>query len=1073
MDGDRLQKAEELFHAALLLSINERNQLLSEASQSDPDIVDEVRSLLLAYEQAGSFLDANPIFIDSAIGAPYTSLSGQEVGHFKILSLLGKGGMGEVYLAEDTKLRRKVAIKAFSAETIKKDQANKRLMREARAAANLDHPNICSVYEMREEQGRVLMIMQYIEGEPLSSKIENKALNLRESLDIAIQIADALSEAHRHGIIHRDIKPQNVILTSQGQVKVLDFGLAKILTPYQSTGDERMSGSLITEENVIMGTPIYMSPEQAKGEYVDYRSDLFSLGSLLFECVTGCQPFSGGSIAEIFANILHSNPRPASTFNPIIPPQLDAVLSKALAKEASQRYASASEMLTELRSIRGSLATNVQAVLMPPQTPSGKLQEMVSTISSNLRRSNYLKITATVLTVILLSFLLITFYFRSDSHNQISSEAKQWYEQGMNDMRWESYYQATRALERAVKLDSNFALSHARLAEAWSELDYTEKAKNELLLATSMIRNRESLSNMDSLYIDALIATSQRNFAGAVEIYKQIAELAADSEKQRAYLDLGRAHEKNEDHEKALESYLQSIKYDPRYAPAFLRLGRLYSQNQDIKNAFHSYDEAEEIYQDTGNQEGVVTALYYRGALFNSIEKTTEARANLEKALKIAELLTSKHQQIKTMLELSSVSYTEGNSAQAQEYATQAITLARQDNLENLTAGGLIELGNTYFIRGEYEEAKKYFKQASEFAGQAKGRHNEARALLSLGSVFIQLNSTDEGLPLVKQSMEFYEQGGYRQEALQALFLLARCYSQKGDYDEALSAYQQQLYLAEQMADRAQMAFAHIGMGSLLGFLKERYPEALTHFNESYKINTSMGAKLKAGYDLASQGSALWPIGNYDEAEAAFNQAYSIAQNPDNTDKYLTAWICLFKARMALSKGRLDIAKEKGRQALDLSKIQFRDITVQAKFILGLAEALSGQSAKGKALGEEARVEAANLNNPRYTSEATLFLAEISLASGDFHNALERALDAQASFALFGQQASEWQAFTIAAQSAYHQGNRQAAKEYASAAADLLSQLEQRWGEAAYNGFLMRPDVQKRRKQIDQLLATD
>jgi serine/threonine protein kinase len=1072
MNDDRLQKVEELFHAALLLDLNQRDEFLSQASASDPEIIAQVRALLKAYEQAGSFLDATPAFSDSAFGVQPELLLGQEIGHFKILSLLGSGGMGEVYLAEDTKLRRQVAIKALRAGALKTDQANKRLLREARAAANLDHPNICSIYEIREDADRVFIIMQYIEGETLSSKIENQRLNLSESLDVAIQIAEALSAAHDHGIIHRDIKPQNVVINRQGQVKVLDFGLAKVIEHDQMTGAAGKFDSLITEENAVIGTPMYMSPEQVRGVRLDSRSDLFSLGVLLFECVTGRQPFSGNSVAEIFANVIHLDPQLASTFDPLIPPQLDAVLSKALAKEAGERYLSASDMLTDLRQIQVILPTNVQMLPAPPNRRLRRLPVIAAPITSKLPRSRYLK-AAMLAVVVLLPVLWLALHLWPASTNQLSLEARQWYESGTNAISWSAYYQATRALERAIKLDNRFALAHARLAEAWSELDYTEKAKDELLLATSLTRNGESLPQADSLYLDALVATSRRDFAGSVEIYKQMAEQAAASEKQRAYLDLGRAHEKNEDSERALESYLQATKYDPRYAPAFLRLGSLYGRRQDLKNAAEAFNAAEAIYQDMGNLEGVAEVLYRRGTLFNSVDQTAEAQAQLEKALNIADTLASKHQQIKTMLQLSSVYYTAGQAARAEEVATQAIELARNDHLENLTASGLIELGNTYFIRGEYEEAKKYFRQAIEFAGQSKGRHNEARARLSLGSLFMQQNNPDEGLPLVEQAMTFYQQGGYRKEASQAVSLLGRCYAQRGDYDAALRTYQQQLDLAEQAGDQSQIAFAHIGMGSVLGFYQERFPEALKHLDESYKINTSLGARSNAGYDLVSRGGILWPVGRYDEAQAALGQAYAIAQNPDANDKYLMAWVYLFKARIALSKGRLDVAEERGQQALDLAKAQFKDITVQAKYTLGVADARAGRPGRGKLLCEAAVDEAASLHNPRYTSEALLSLAEVLLVSGDSHQALEKATEAQASFARFGQPASEWQALIITAQAAWRDGDKQAAGQYAARALDLLPMLEQRWGAEAYNGFLTRPDVQRRRQLLDQLLAAN
>src|SRR5206468_907949 len=209
------------------------------------------------------------------------------VSHYRIITKLGEGGMGEVYLAVDTKLDRNVAIKSLRLKSLTDDRARKRLAREARTAAKLDHPNICTVYDQVEEGNQSFIIMQYVEGETLFSRIRNRPLTLRESVDIALQIADALSEAHSHGIIHRDIKPQNVIITARGIAKVLDFGLAMTVQPERPTADEGETAARRPETDAIGGTAPYMSPEQAMLLPIDERSDLFSLGALLYECLTG------------------------------------------------------------------------------------------------------------------------------------------------------------------------------------------------------------------------------------------------------------------------------------------------------------------------------------------------------------------------------------------------------------------------------------------------------------------------------------------------------------------------------------------------------------------------------------------------------------------------------------------------------------------------------------------------------------------------------------------------------------------------------------------------------------------
>src|SRR5436853_4546941 len=223
------------------------------------------------------------------------TLVNQTISHYKIISQLGAGGMGEVYLAEDTQLGRRVAIKLLPPELVADERANKRLVKEAHAAATLDHPNICSIYEVGEADGHSFIAMQYIEGETLDSRIKRTPLELKESLTIAAQIADALAEAHSHGIIHRDIKPGNIMITKRGQAKVMDFGLARVIAP--AVESEAETQSLLTTPGTIVGTMPYMSPEQVRGEVLDGRSDIFSFGVVLYEMLSGRQPFASASVA--------------------------------------------------------------------------------------------------------------------------------------------------------------------------------------------------------------------------------------------------------------------------------------------------------------------------------------------------------------------------------------------------------------------------------------------------------------------------------------------------------------------------------------------------------------------------------------------------------------------------------------------------------------------------------------------------------------------------------------------------------------------------------------------------------
>jgi formylglycine-generating enzyme required for sulfatase activity/predicted Ser/Thr protein kinase len=290
------------------------------------------------------------------------------LGRYEIRSKLGAGGMADVYLAEDMQLGRRVALKLLPPETAADAQARKRLIREARAAATLDHPHICSVYEVGEAEGRLFIAMQYVEGRTLDTRLRGSAIELADVLSIAVQVVDALTEAHARGIIHRDIKPANIMLTTRGEAKVMDFGLAKPTRADGATRGETETGSVLSTPGAIVGTVPYMSPEQVRGDELDRRSDLFSVGVMLYEMVTGRRPFDGSSGAAIASAILTTEPLPLARFAPATPPELERIIGKALRKDPEERYQTAKDLLIDLRTLKDDRAFQARLERSGPST---------------------------------------------------------------------------------------------------------------------------------------------------------------------------------------------------------------------------------------------------------------------------------------------------------------------------------------------------------------------------------------------------------------------------------------------------------------------------------------------------------------------------------------------------------------------------------------------------------------------------------------------------------------------------------------------------------------------------------
>jgi serine/threonine-protein kinase len=355
LTSERWLRVKEIFQAAVEIPATEREAYLRDASEGDPSLLTEVESLLAAHEEPGSFMDT-PAF-NIAEDPDCSALLGKFLGRYRIMSLLGRGGMGEVYRAKDTTLGRDVAIKVLpSGFSIDHDRL-RRFEQEARAASALNHPNIITIHEFGQEEGVRFIVSEFIEGETLRRRMSSGRIGADEIVEIAIQITLALNAAHEAGIIHRDIKPENIMVRPDGLVKVLDFGLAKLI---ESGSYDTLSGAGRASDEttasggtgVMMGTVNYMAPEQARGERLDARSDLFSLGVTFYEMAAGRSPFTRETVADTIASILEKEPPPLAQFISEVPEALESIIRKMLGKDRQERYQTARELLDDLKRLK-------------------------------------------------------------------------------------------------------------------------------------------------------------------------------------------------------------------------------------------------------------------------------------------------------------------------------------------------------------------------------------------------------------------------------------------------------------------------------------------------------------------------------------------------------------------------------------------------------------------------------------------------------------------------------------------------------------------------------------------------
>jgi eukaryotic-like serine/threonine-protein kinase len=383
LNPERWQRIKQVFGDVLQLEPAERTGFLAQACASDTELREEVERLLSSYQSEFMAEPAIGAFAEVFAGGRQQPKADQRIGRYRIVKRLGAGGMGEVYLAHDAELERDVALKILAGDVAADLQRMQRFIQEAKTASALNHPNIITIYEVGQAEGQRFIATEYIQGDTLRQRMQRESLSLRESCEVAVQVATALAAAHQTRVVHRDIKPENIMLRPDGLVKVLDFGLAKLTergsAAAASDPDAATRLQINTVPGLVMGTVNYMSPEQARGKEVDARTDIWSWGVVLYEMLTGHLPFGGETISDVIAAILRSEPAPLTSYVSDMPLELQRITRKALRKERDERYQTIQDLLVDLKSLQREL--DIQSAF--GRSPS--LNEVAAAAAGNIK----------------------------------------------------------------------------------------------------------------------------------------------------------------------------------------------------------------------------------------------------------------------------------------------------------------------------------------------------------------------------------------------------------------------------------------------------------------------------------------------------------------------------------------------------------------------------------------------------------------------------------------------------------------------------------------------------------------
>jgi serine/threonine protein kinase/tetratricopeptide (TPR) repeat protein len=997
---------------------------------------------------------------------------GKTISHYRIVEELGSGGMGIVYIAEDTLLGRRVAIKTLTTAR-DSDGFKLRFLREARAVSALSHPNIAQIYDYGETDDGPYIVMELINGSTLSDLINNEVLTIPRAVEIGKEVASALGEAHSKGIVHRDIKPSNIAINEKGAVKVLDFGLAKQIESSTPEPDAHTLVNAQTREGVIVGTPLYLSPEQALGVKVDARSDLFSLGSVLYECITGHPAFAAASAAEICANVIRNDPLRPSMLNPNISPELELVVLKSLNKLPEARYQTAEDLVVALDSVQrnqsASDRTVTRRLLASHATES---QGALATLSDIFKRP---RVSLGYLLATVIAITVLTVLFRYWTRARLPPprpEAKQLYEKGVAAIHEGAYFKASRFLQRALTVDDSYALAHARLAEAYSELDFTDKAQREILSASRLVGDRSLLDKESAYYVEAISATVLRDIPSAITAYSEIAKLKSND--AAAYYDLGRAYENHDEVDQAIAQYQKASELDRNNPAALLRLGVLYGRHQDLTSASVAFNNAESLYRDDQNSEGLSEVFYQRGYLFSQMGKIPEAQQAGEQALNLTNAVAeNKYQQIRALLLLGAISSSQGNTEKAQALTTQALETARVNDMENLATRGLLDIAQTLAVRRDFADAERYARQGLELARNNGEKRNEAAANLILGTIFLQQENVGSGDPFIEQALSFYRARGYRRETSRCMLMIGRSQLLQGDFSNAVKTFDEQLELAKQVEDPGELARSQSEAAAALS-KQDLYPQALIRYAESSELSRTLGNPLRVSFGLVNQGDMAWRLGKYDEAKTALTNLDNYLNELSNDNQYKhiwKAWSHLYQAQMYLSQRKLTEAKSQASLATAAASRDDLETAVEIKAVQCLIEVASGAASKGRVICEDAAKVNLEPAAVSHKAHVLLALAEARLEAGDAKGSVEASLQAQQLIAKLHENEREWRAWLLAARANKLLGNLDAMRQQVSRAQSLLAELKDKWGPEPFSSYVSRPDIQVAQQQLESLLA--
>ncbi len=1091
MEAERWHRVDALLQSVLQMPPTGWEDFLRKECAEDSELLQEVQSLLRAYQEPAPFLEQPLANLGTQLAgfdfaAPLNQpMSGQIVSHYRVGAKLGSGGMGVVYQAEDTTLRRSVAMKFLPGELVSHPAAFDRLRREARAASSLDHSNICSIYEFGEYMGQPFIVMQLLEGQTLQQWIEglsNEAGKLRwlRSLELGIQIANGLDAAHRKHIVHRDIKPSNVFITSRNEAKILDFGVAKLIgnqtapdsndaTP-ESLSVVEGNATLLTETGTRIGTAQYMSPEQIRGEELDARTDLFSLGLVLYEMVTGRRAFSGDTWPAVCDSILQSDPTPVRHVDRSIPPELERIINKAIRKVRAERYTSAGELAGDLARLQnrvrrpkgrrfvlaaGAVLLAAGLVVGVFRERAGRLPKDMSLLAAKPRRS-----------LAVLGFRNVAGnpadgWISTALEEMIGTELASGHQlrivPGENVARMKldlalpvaSGYGPDTLRKVRKNLDTDLILQGSYVASGAQNLRVDLKIQDaqggETIGAVSENGSKTQIATLAAQAGSSLRAQLGISPVGSESTNKNRATLPANLDAARFYSE-GLAKLRSFDALAARDLLARAIAIEPGHALSHSSMAESLSALGYDKQAREEAKKAFDLSQSLPRDHQLLIEGRYRELVHDYPVALEVYRSlwkffpdDLDVGLKLAESQIHgalSKEALKTVEQLRHLSGGDGKDA-------------RIDLVESDTRAALGDFRRAQQIASA--AVAKARSQGSDLL-EAQGHQREAWAWERLGDA-------EKAFSSYSKAHDRAQAAGNMRAAASALTVGATVLYDKGDLEGARKLYTESLATARRIGAESLVSIDDTNIGNVL-YDQGKLAEARDFYQQGLEIDRLTDDKRGLASDFGSLANVLQGMGDLPAATRMQEQALQVFREVG--DKRGEASTLTNLGSVLLDRGELEPAKLKFAEAMTLfQQSGFR--RGRGFSLIGIADILREEDRlpEARSVALENIALRKELKDESGVAESQLQLAAIRLEQGDAAEAGKLARGAAEQFARQKSLAAGCTANALLGRAQLAQGNLQSAQS-ATDLAKALCERSQDWGarfESALAGALVKSKI--------------